>query len=47
MCPSLPDLTCYIGNYTLIFNVLSYAITFGTILGFMVGIVKLVIKKRK
>lgn len=45
MCPILPDFTCYIGNYTLVFNVLGFAVTFGTVLGFMVGIVRLAIKK--
>jgi hypothetical protein len=46
MCPLIPDLTCYVGDYNNILNVIQYAVVAGFILGFMVGIINLSINQK-
>jgi hypothetical protein len=46
MCPEITDLTCYVGDYNNILNVLQYAVVVGFILGFMVAIINLSINNK-
>jgi hypothetical protein len=46
MCPIIPDLTCYVGDYTNIINVLASAVTAGFLLGTMVAVINLSINNK-
>jgi uncharacterized protein YebE (UPF0316 family) len=46
MCPEIIGLTCYVGDYNNILNVLMYAVFSGFMLGIMVAIVNLSINNK-
>jgi len=46
MCPTIQNLTCYIGDYNQLLQLFAAAIGIGIVLGAVVGIIVSVIKPR-